>query len=126
MKYLKQFGIIIFISFLGELLNTIIPIAVPANIYGLVLMLLALITGILKLSDVKETADFLVEIMTIMFIPAGVGLMVSWGSLKSILVPVLVITIVTTIIVMIVSGRITQFIIRIENKRREKHERDNR
>ena len=126
MKYLKQFGIIIFISFLGELLNTIIPIAVPANIYGLALMLLALITGIVKLSDVKETADFLVEIMTIMFIPAGVGLMVSWGSLKSILVPVLVITIVTTIIVMIVSGRITQFIIRIEKKRREKHERDNR
>ena len=120
MKYLKQFGIIMAISFIGEVLKTLIPLAIPANIYGLVLMLLALITKVIKLSDVKETAYFLVEIMTIMFIPAGVGLMVSWGSLKNILIPVIVITLVTTVIVMAVAGRITQFVIRIEKKRQKR------
>lgn len=122
MKYLKQFGIIIAISFLGEILKALIPLAIPANIYGLVLMLLALMTKVIKLSDVKETAYFLIEIMTIMFIPAGVGLMVTWDSLKDILIPVIVITLVTTIIVMAVTGRVTQFVIRFEKKRSKKHE----
>lgn len=122
MKYLKQFGIIIAISFVGEILKAIIPLSIPANIYGLVLMLLALVTKVIKLSDVKETAYFLVEIMTIMFIPAGVGLMVTWGALKSILLPVIVITLVTTVIVMAVTGRVTQLVIRLERKRGKKHE----
>ncbi|MFG6327645.1 MAG: CidA/LrgA family protein [Lachnospiraceae bacterium] len=117
MKYLKQFGIIIAISFLGEILKAIIPLSIPANIYGLVLMLLALVTKTVKLSEVKETAYFLVEIMTVMFIPAGVGLMASWGLLKDILIPVIVITPVTTVIVMAVTGRITQMVVRLEKKR---------
>lgn len=120
MKYLKQFGIILAISFLGEILKALIPLSVPANIYGLVLMLLALMTKVVKLSDVKETAYFLVEIMTVMFIPAGVGLMAAWDSLKGILIPILVITPVTTVIVMAATGRITQAVIRFEKKRSKK------
>lgn len=126
MKYLKQFGIIMTITFLGEVLKAVIPLAIPANIYGLVLMLLALMTKIVKLEDVKETGKFLVEIMPIMFIPAGVGLMVSWGALKDILAPFVIITLVTTIVVMAVTGRVTQFVIRCEKKRKENNERNHK
>lgn len=59
---------------------------------------------------------FMIEIMPVMFIPAGVGLMESWGELKAVLVPVLVITLVSTIVVMVVSGRVTQAVIRLERK----------
>ena len=79
-------------------------------------MLAALKTGVLKLSQVSDAAVFLIEIMPVMFIPAGVGLMESWGELKAVLVPVLVITLVSTIVVMIVSGRVTQAVIRLEKK----------
>ena len=58
----------------------------------------------------------MIEIMPVMFIPAGVGLMESWGELKAVLVPVLVITLVSTIVVMVVSGRVTQAVIRLERK----------
>lgn len=124
MRYLKQFGIIIAISFMGEVLKAVIPLAIPANIYGLVIMLLALVTKAVKLEDVKDTANFLIDIMSVMFIPAGVGLVVSWNALSSIIVPVTVITLVTTIVVMAVTGRVTQFVIRIERKRSAKHERN--
>lgn len=77
MKYLRQFCIILLISFLGELLHILIPLPIPASVYGLVLMLTALCTGILKLTQVRETADFLIEIMPVMFIPAAVGLLES-------------------------------------------------
>lgn len=116
MKYIKQFGIILGISFIGELCKNVIPIAIPASIYGLVLMLLILRLGILKLEQVKETANFLIEIMPIMFIPAAVGLLESWGILKGIWFPMIVTTVITTIIVIAVKGRITQFIIRSRKK----------
>lgn len=116
MKFLKQFSIILLISFLGEILHMLIPLPVPASVYGLVLMLGALITGILKLGQVRETATFLIEIMPVMFIPAGVGLMESWSALQPVWLPVILITIVTTILVMAVTGKVTQAMIRKEKK----------
>lgn len=120
MKYLKQFGIILFISFLGEILKVLLPLPVPASIYGLILMLASLLTGILPLEKVRECGKFLIEIMPLMFIPAAVGLLDSFGTLQPILLPVSVITVVTTVIVMVFSGRVTQMVIRMN--RRKKHE----
>ena len=108
MKYLKQFWVIMTISFVSEALNMLLPLPVPAGIYGLVLMLAALITGIIKLPQVEETADFLVSIMPVMFIPAAVGLMDVWGVLSKILLPVTVITVITIVMVMTVTGHVTQ------------------
>ena len=115
-KLLRQFLVIMAVSFVGEILHAVLPLPIPASIYGLVLMFLCLMLGVIKLSDVHDTACFLIEIMPVMFIPAGVGLMESWGELKAVLVPVLVITLVSTIVVMVVSGRVTQAVIRLENK----------
>ena len=114
-KLLRQFLVIMAVSFIGEILHAVLPLPIPA-IYGLVLMLALLMTGALKLDAVEDAGKFMIEIMPVMFIPAGVGLMESWGELKAVLVPVLVITLVSTIVVMIVSGRVTQAVIRLEKK----------
>lgn len=116
MKYLRQFAIILFISLLGELLRVLIPLPIPASVYGLVLMLLALTTGVIKLHQVKEASAFLIEIMPVMFIPAGVGLLESWPALKPVWIPVVLITMLTTVIVMVVTGRVAQRIIGKGNK----------
>lgn len=118
MKYIKEFLIILTISFLGELLNYIIPLPVPASIYGLVLMLVGLQTKIIKIDKVKHTGKFLIEIMPLMFIPPAVGLIDSWGILKPVCIPIITITVITTVVVMGVTGRITQLIIRIEQKKK--------
>lgn len=118
MKYLRQLLIILIFSFIGEVLHSLIPIQVPASIYGLVLLFIALLTGIIQLPQVKEVAKYLIEIMPLMFIPAGVGLLESWGDLKSILIPVLILLVASTILVMGVSGKVTQGIIQ-RSKRKE-------
>ncbi len=120
MKYVKQFLIILSISFVGEILKGIIPLPIPASIYGLVLMLLALCFKILKVEDVSDTGDFLIEIMPMMFIPPAVGIIVSWKLIKPIWFPICFITIITTILVMAVSGRVTQRIIRTNRQHHEK------
>lgn len=120
MKYIRQFGIILAVTCVGEILKYFIPLPIPASIYGLVIMLGLLMSGRLCLESVRETSEFLVEIMPMMFIPAAVGLLVSWEHLKPILVPVLVITVVSTFVVMIVTGKVTDFL--TKNKEADRYE----
>lgn len=116
MKYVKQFLIILMISLAGELLHKLLPLPIPASIYGMLILFISLVTGFIKLSAVKETGKFLIEIMPVMFIPAGVGLMSAWGVLAPLLIPVGVITVVSLVAVMAVSGRTAQAVFRKQNK----------
>ena len=83
-----------------------------ASIYGLVLMFLCLQLRVFRLEDVRDTALFLIEIMPLMFIPAATGLMTSWGIIRAKLFAYLAIAVITTVLVMVVSGRVTQFFLR--------------
>lgn len=116
MKYLSQFGIILAISFVGEVLNRIIPLPIPASIYGMVLLFVGLLSGVVKLSSVKDTGKFLIEIMPLLFIPATVGLIESWALMQDFLVAIIVISLVTTVVVAAAAGRITQYIINRKTK----------
>ncbi|MBR0141895.1 MAG: CidA/LrgA family protein [Ruminococcus sp.] len=112
MGYVKEFCIILLFSFVGEILNHVIPLPIPASIYGIVLLFTALETKIIKLKDIEKTGQFLIDIMPIMFIPAAVGLLESWDIVKSSALEFLIVMAVSTIFVMAVAGLVTQLIIR--------------
>ena len=111
MKFLKQFVIILCISFLGELFHCLIPLPVPASIYGILLMLLCLHYKLFRADEVRETGIFLIEIMPVMFIPAAVGLTEAWEIIKPSFLQYVIIILLSTVIVMGVSGLITQKVI---------------
>ncbi len=116
MTYIFQFCIILIVCFVGEVLNSVIPLPIPASIYGLVIMLLCLSFKIIKLEKIEKTADFLLQIMPLMFIPAAVSLITVWSEVKAILIPIVVIVIVSTIIVMVATGKTAEFIIKRQRK----------
>ena len=124
MKYLKQFLIILVISYAGELLKYGLPLPIPASIYGMVILLVGLLTGWIALDAVKDVGKFLIEIMPVMFIPAGVGLMSSWGILKPLILPVSIITVVTIVTVMAATGKVSQWVIRKGKSDKEENEKD--
>ena len=124
MKYLKQLLIILIFKFAGEILHYVVPLQIPASIYGLVLLFAALVLGFIKLPQVEETAKLLIEVMPLMFIPAGVALLESWGDLKPILIPVAVIMVVSTVLVMGVSGKVTQGIMTHAGKKQKEEAKD--
>ena len=117
MKYAYQVMIIGGISLAGELLNYLLPLPVPASVYGFAILFIGLLGGVIRLEHVKDTGKLLIEIMPVMFIPAGVGLLESWPQLAPIGIPVTVITLVSTIVVMVISGKITQFVIKKETQK---------
>lgn len=117
MKYLKQFLVILVIAFAGEVLKYIIPLTIPASIYGLIILFVGLLTGLIRLEHVREAGKFLIEIMPVMFIPAAVGLLESWGVLQPMFLPVIIITLVSTVVVMAATGISSQLIIRLGKNR---------
>lgn len=124
MKFIKQFGIILAISFIGEIMNYLIPLPVPASIYGLVLMLLCLHFGIVHIDSVKDSGKFLIEIMPLMFIPAAVGLIESWKTIGSKIGTYLIIMVLSTIFVMIVAGHTTQAFIHFSKSKDNQERKD--
>ena len=117
MKYVKEVAWIMAFTFIGEALNKLLPLPIPAGVYGLVLLLAGLITGIVKLEDVETTGGFLLDTMTLMFIPAAVGIMSVTDILLPVLVPYLVIIISSTVIVMTVTGIAASLILRRSEKK---------
>ena len=120
MKYAFQFALIISISFIGEILNMLIPLPVPASIYGLVILFFCLELKIIKLHQVKEAGDFLLVMMPVMFVPSSVGFMTAFPVMKKYGLCFLVIAVVTTFCVVVITGHIVQLIIRAKNKKTSK------
>jgi holin-like protein len=112
MKFMKQLSIILAVSFIAELMEYLIPLPVAASVYGLLLMLLGLVTKVIPLEKVEGAADFLVEIMPILFVPPTVSIMTSVEAMKQMMVPLCVISVVSTILIMTVTGRTAQAILR--------------
>ena len=121
MKYVRQFCVILGFSFLGEALHALIPLPIPASIYGLLFLFFALMTGLLKLEQIKETGVFLTGILSLLFVSPVVNLLDCWDRITPALLPILVIVIVSTLLTFGVSGRITQ---RLMNRQERKEKRD--
>ena len=112
MGHLKGISIIFGITMAGEFLNFLLPLPVPAGVYGLFILLILLCAGAVKEAEVSGVGDFFLDTMPLMFIPAGAGLMNSVDEAKAILVPLTVISVVSTLFVMAVTGKVAQVIIR--------------
>lgn len=119
MKYIVQIGIITGISFAAELLHALIPLPVPASVYGLLLLLVLLLTGILKEEQIRESADFMISIMPLFFVPPSVALITSFESMKGSILKLLIMCLVSTVVVMVVTGSVSQLIVRLGKRKKE-------
>lgn len=117
MKYIKQLMIIFIFSFFGDILNHVIPLSIPASIYGMTLLFIALATKFIKLEMVEDTAEYLLSIMLIFFVPASVGIMDTFDAYKSNMFSIIVIVIISTVVVMVTTGLVSQFIINLISKK---------
>ncbi len=115
-KYIKQICIILVICLIAEFMEYLIPLPIAASMYGLVLMLIALSTKIIPLKEVENVSDFLTDNLAIMFIPPTVGIMASVEEIKEMFVPLVVISVVSTLLIMTVTGWVAQVIIRRKRK----------
>lgn len=108
MQYIKQLFWIVVISLVGQALELLIPLPIPAAVYGLVLMLLMLLTGLLKTEQVRDTAYFFISVMPILFVAPAVKVLEYWGLIAPNLAAILVILVFSTGAVFAISGLVTK------------------
>ena len=119
MKYLSQFLIIMGFTLLGEALQRLIPLPVPASVYGIVLLFLALSVGLVKVEQVKEAGGFLTSILPVLFVSPAVGILENWDMVKGSLVPMLLLVIASTILTFGIAGKVTQLFLKKEDGKDE-------
>lgn len=120
MKYIIQLMIILGISFAGEVLHLVLPLPVPASVYGLLILLILLMTRVIKLSQVEDTASYLISIMPLFFIEPSVALMTSFGVIKNAILPVCLASFLSVIAVMGVTGCTAEAVIHLKKKKENK------
>ena len=111
-KYIKQICLILLFSFLGEVCRYMIPLMIPASIYGIGLLFAALALKIIRVEDVQETGSFLTSLLPLLFVPPAVRLMDYWSEIRPVLIPFLLICLVVTVLVFAVSGLVTQVLLK--------------
>lgn len=114
--YLKQSALIFGFTLLGEVLSRLIPLPIPAAVYGLVLLFAALCAKIIKVAHVSKVSDFLLTILPILFVSPAVNLLESWGILAPHILPIVLIVVASTVLVFIVAGLVSQALCRKEGK----------
>lgn len=108
MNKLAQFGLILTILLGGQALQSYFQLPVPSTVLGMLLLLLLLVFKIVRLEWVEGVGQVLLDNLSIMFIPAGVGIMKELHIFKGQVLPILGIVAITTILVMLVTGYTVQ------------------
>ncbi len=116
MKYLTQFLRILAFTLAGELLQRLVPLPIPASVYGLVLLFGALNAGLVKLEQVKDAGGFLISILPILFVSPAVGILDNWEAIRGALIPILALTLLSTVLTFGIAGRATQAMMGKEEK----------
>ena len=108
MKYLTQFLIILGFTLAGEALQRIILLPIPASVYGLILLFLALCFKVVKVEQVKDTGAFLTSILPILFVSPAVGIVEDWALIRDDLIPILLLLVASTVLTFGIAGRVAQ------------------
>lgn len=117
MNKLGQFGLILGVLFLGEILVTRFNLPIPSSILGMIILFILLMVKIIKLKWVEDVGNSLLDNLSVMFIPAGVGIVRELELFKGNIIQLAIIIFVSTLIVMVVTGYTIQA---LEGKKRGK------
>lgn len=115
-----QFTIIFGIYLAGESISHLLPLPMPGNIIGMVLLFVLLTLKWIKVRQVEDLGKFLINNMGFFFIPAGVSIIESVAVIKQDLIPILVICILSTLTTFTATALTAKGIIRLQDKRRNK------
>lgn len=122
MKILWQIGLILGVCFIGEGISLLLPIPFPASVISMIIIFILLLTRLLKPHQIKESSDFLKHIMSLLFVPAGVGVMQVYGNIRGSLLPLVAICIISTVITFTVTAYTVKGVIHIQERFRRHRE----
>lgn len=119
MKLFIQIAIIFSICWVSLVIEALLPIAFPASVIGMILLLILLLTGVLRVDHIREKSDFLLSNMAFFFIPAGVSVINYFDVLASNLLPLVAVCVVSTVLTFGVTAWAVTLTRKLVNRRKK-------
>lgn len=120
MKIIKELAIVMGILFIAHVVQTMFALPIPDTVLGMLLLFVALVSGVVKLEDMENVTPFALKYLTFLFIPGGVGLIASLDLIKAHWLAILLVIILTTIFVITITGSTVQLLNRVKTKKSTK------
>ena len=122
MNIMGELSLIFGICLVGEGVAALLPVAFPASVISMVLLMVLLLTGVVKDRHIQTASHFLVANMAFFFLPSFVGLLEHIELLKSQLVPLLLIIVLTPPVVLRTTGwTVRRWRLRHRNRKGARH-----
>ena len=118
---IRQCTIIFGCLAMGELIVWLTGISIPSSIIGMLLLTALLQMKVVKLEWVKGMSDFLISNLGFFFVPPGVALMLYLDIIKAELLPIVLATAISTMLVMITTGWTDQYLRKLNKKKEDGH-----
>lgn len=120
MPVIVQIFVIFAVCTLGVGLAALMPIAFPASVMSMLLLLVLMVTKVMKPKTIQQTGNFLLDNMPMFFIPVCVSVIEYWDVVANSIWSIVLISFLTTPLVFFVTGHVAQLAIRIIRRRKEK------
>ena len=117
MKGLVGFLIILLCLLAGNLVSGLLALPIPGSIFGMVFLLALLMTRAVRLETVEPAAGLLVSLLILLLIPGTVDIMANFHKLAWAVPQLVLIVVVSTALVILVTGRTAQSLIRLKEKK---------
>lgn len=101
---LRPFVLLIAFQFAGEALTRILGLPIPGPVLGLAFLVLAIGASRRLFAEVEPTADLILRHLSLLFVPAGVGVLDHLGLLREALWPILAVLIGSTFVTLLVTA----------------------
>ena len=116
MKLMLQIGLVFGICLFGQIISVFLPIAVPGSVISMILLFLLLFFKVLEVDHIRQKADFLLKNMAFFFIPAGIGIIADFSSIKGSILPLLAVVVLTTILTFGATAVTVQGVIALQSR----------
>ena len=120
MRILRQVGLILLICVICEGISSVLPFPFPGSVLSMLVMLLLFCVGVVKPEKIKESSDFMLSHMMIVFLPALVSIMNYFDLIKAIWVKFILIIVISTVVTFFVAGGVVSLVSKLTAGKGEK------
>lgn len=117
MKIIEQFGIIFAVCFMGLIISEMLPIAFPSSVIALFLLFIFLWMGAVKEHQIKTVSDFFLNNMAFFYVAPSVSIIEYLSELKSAFLPILIISMVSTVLTFVATAYTAIFVKKLMHMR---------
>jgi len=115
-KLLHGLAIILFLQWLSTAIISFLGIPFPPPLLGMLILTALLCTGVIKENYIEDICTALIDKMALLFLPAGVSMILYLDVIKAELLPISLTVILSSVIILCSTALVLEMLLRKKEK----------